>query len=344
MNHSMLFGLSNSGSMCYQNSAIQTLIRVPNFIKFYATTYFAYDKSPLSYQLFHIAIAINSKNNISLSNLLAKDENGKVTLENFKGAMDKIIHNYRDKTIQHDAIEYTSHILNILLEELELGMKQYPNIINSIFRITFKNTSTCRKCGIENSLDESDLMLKLNLELYENSDNNYTLGECLDSFEKKEEFDKKCDNNKCEFFNTNTKATKQIKIGSLPDAIFIHFKRTANSKNKIVVFPNENFEIGRFFSNFSNKKDNAEYSLVSVINYLGEYDDNKQGHYYTYSRDQLYGTWWEINDDHKKIIDDPENICSKNAVLLAYVKSELLPKVKEKIVKRRSQVKGVIKL
>ncbi len=287
-------------------------------------------------------MAIKSKNDISLSNLLAKDENGKMSLENFKGAIDKIINNYRDKTIQHDAIEFISHILEILSDELDSGIDHYPNIINSTFKLSFISKSTCCRCGKVNSLVESDLILKLNLELNENDDNNCTLAKCLQSFEKEEELIKSCDNNECEFHNKNTNATKQIQICSLPDSILVHLKRTSQNHDITVSFPIEDFIIGDLLHKFSNKKDNAKYSLVSVINYLGVFVDNNQGHYYTYCRDQLYGTWWELNDGHMKQLEDKEDIFSNKAVLLVYVKSEMLPKIKEvKHRTPRSQVKSI---
>ena len=77
------------------------------------------------------------------------------------------------------------------------------------------------------------------------------------------------------------------------DAIFFHFKRTLQNQDVTASVPLEEFIIGDLLHKFSNKKDNAKYLLESVINYLGEFNDNNQGHYYTCSRDQLYGTWWE---------------------------------------------------
>jgi hypothetical protein len=78
-----------------------------------------------------------------------------------------------------------------------------------------------------------------------------------------------------------------------------------------------------------------------VINYLGEFDDNTQGHYFTFCRDHLYGTWWYLNDTHMKKFEDREDIFSNKAVLLVYVKSEMLPKIKE--VKHRTQPRSQVK-
>jgi hypothetical protein len=49
-------------------------------------------------------------------------------------------------------------------------------------------------------------MLKLNIELDENEDNNCFLRNSLESFEKEEEFEKKCDKRECEFYDRITKA------------------------------------------------------------------------------------------------------------------------------------------
>jgi ubiquitin C-terminal hydrolase len=329
----MLFGIINTKFNCYLNSAIQTIIRIPPLMKFYGNEFFRAQQSPLSYLLFNFAVAVSGNTSAELrSNIMPKNKDGNVDLTSFKYDVDKITNNYVNSDIQHDAVEFFNELLAILSKELnELTQEDK---IKKFFGLGFKSSTQCNACGKINILEECDLMLKLNLKL--------SLGECIESFEKPENIEKRCDAIDCSTFNQDTTAIKQTSITRIPECLIIHFKRTPQNKDNSISFPIDQFKMGDFLRNFSDKKDNDEYSLVSVINYEGEFNDNQQGHYFTFSRDQLNGSWWILNDAHRTRIQDIKHLNTKNAILLIYVKTALIPKVQEDKKFRRNQVKIII--
>jgi ubiquitin C-terminal hydrolase len=317
----MLFGIENIRFDCYRNAVIQTIIRVPPLMKFYGSQYFDSEKSPLSYFIFRLAVAVNINTEKNLrTSILPINKEGNVDFSEFKFVVDKISNNYANSNIQHDAVEFFNEILDVLSNELiELTKEDF---IRKTFGLKFESSTKCRECGKLNLLEESDLMLKLNLK--------FTLYESIKSFEKLENIEKRCDNIDCPSFNQNTIASKQITITSLPDCFIFQFKRTLQNKDNSVSFPKDNFKIGDFFRNYADKRTNAAYSLVSVINYEGEFNDNQQGHYYSFSRDQINGFWWILNDAKKTKIYDVDNISTNKTVVLVYINTALLPEIKEK--------------
>jgi ubiquitin C-terminal hydrolase len=330
----MLFGIENNRFDCYRNAVIQTIIRVPPLMKFYGSQYFDSQKSPLSLFFFKLAVAVNiNTDKIVRTSILPINKEGNADFSEFKCVVDKISNNYANSNIQHDAVEFFNELLNALSNEL-IDLNKEDFISNS-FGLKYESTTKCSECGKQNLIEESDLMLKLNL--------SFTLSESIEYFEKLENIEKRCDNIDCPSFDQNTIASKQITITSLPDCFIFHFKRTSQNRGNSVSFPKDNFKIGEFLRNFADKRNNAAYSLVSVINYEGEFNDNQQGHYYSFSRDQLNGSWWILNDVKKTKIHDVDNMSTNKAVLLVYINTALLPEIIKINKPNTNQVKRLLK-
>ena len=210
----MLFGITNSKFDCYRNSVIQSIIRVPPLMKFFGNQFFESQQSPLSFRLFKLAVAVCGNTAPDLrSKIMPKNQDGTVDLTSFNSVLDKItkLQKFGYSEIQHDAVEFLGELLNILSRELIDINKQ--DEISKLIGIRLENSIKCAVCGKINLIKESDLMLKLSLK--------GSLVECIESFEKSENVEWKCDFIDCPSYNQVTTAIKQITITRIPDCFII---------------------------------------------------------------------------------------------------------------------------
>jgi len=323
----MLFGLSNDGYMSYLNSTIQCFIRVPSFLKHFISELWEkssdeYEYSvhtPLTNELYQLALAINLKTD--MPNLFAKKD-GKVYLGHIKNEIDKQTNEYIDENKEHDVIEFIEQLLGHLIEECE---NKETNYITRTFMNSFQIIKTCTHCNKKKFDEKKSLIIHLDIDdLCQNEQQSYKLEECIKNFERIEQIIDQCDNETCDFFEKDIQKKKQTIFIKLPEAIFIHLKRSKKS----IEFPFTEFKVGTFLKNLEKKQDNDEYTLVSVINYSTS--NGSDGHYFTFSRDQVSGTWWNIDDDKLVKIKDIQTETTNEAILLLYVKDNLLPEVKIK--------------
>ena len=118
-------------------------------------------------------------------------------------------------------------------------------------------------------------------------------------------------------------ATKKFDLWSLPKVSIIHLKRFSYSRywrdklDTLVHFPINNFEMGQFLINNS-KNEKIFYDLIAVANHYGGLGG---GHYTAYAKNQETGHWHYFDDSNVSIAPE-ENVISKAAYVLFYLRKD----------------------
>jgi len=173
---------------------------------------------------------------------------------------------------------------------------------------------TIKKSIKENDvLDLSAIKRKYAIELLE-KETHLNLNDCLQKTFTTDNLDSKrtCSycNQKCDFTKTNT-------LWTLPEYLIIQLKRfeqhTGNKKQHFIDFT-EYLDVEPFMDTdlLEHLKTSTKYRLKSVINHTGTITF---GHYYTYSRNDIDGIWYETNDRTVRVCN---NVVTSYAYILVY--------------------------
>jgi|GEM_PF-2267963 len=127
---------------------------------------------------------------------------------------------------------------------------------------------------------------------------------------------------KCQVF---TDSVKMLQIWSFPPILVIHLKRFSHyaedcvDKLEILVkFPLENLEL----DGFALGGRASMYDLFAVSNHYGGLSS---GHYTCFARSEVDSKWYEFDDDIVVPVGNVENICSKAAYVLFYIRRDKRP-------------------
>lgn len=123
------------------------------------------------------------------------------------------------------------------------------------------------------------------------------------------------------WYSTKTNSYRDAKrnlLILLPPQILIialkRFRNTGNKSNKFIDFPLNNLDISPYVINKTNSSCN--YNLYAVANHVGKAN---YGHYYCYCKN-INNNWYEYDDDKTNQIKS-ENVVTKNAYLLFYIRN-----------------------
>ncbi|GAB1222291.1 hypothetical protein ENUP19_0100G0040 [Entamoeba nuttalli] len=151
-----------------------------------------------------------------------------------------------------------------------------------------------------------------------------TLEECFEAFEVEELMD---ENNKvyCSKCKEHQPSHKKVDLWSTNQILIIHLKRFGNSsgysRDKIttfVDFPIESLDLTRFVKHYDPTTPPI-YNLYGVTNHMGSLGG---GHYVASAR--VGNDWYDFNDSTtSKIEGTKENIVSKNAYVLYYIRKDI---------------------
>ncbi|EDR29290.1 ubiquitin carboxyl-terminal hydrolase, putative [Entamoeba dispar SAW760] len=151
-----------------------------------------------------------------------------------------------------------------------------------------------------------------------------TLEECFETFEAEELMD---ENNKvyCSKCKEHQLSHKKVDLWSTNQILIIHLKRFGNScgysRDKIttfVDFPIESLDLTRFVKHYDPTTPPI-YNLYGVTNHMGSLGG---GHYVASAR--VGKDWYDFNDSStSKIEGTKENIVSKNAYVLYYIRKDI---------------------
>lgn len=179
------------------------------------------------------------------------------------------------------------------------------------------------KCDVEgnviNPIFRCELMRNANPPIT----SSFELHDCLAHFIELEELHS--DNlwycSKCK---TKQKSHKQLHIWTIPDILFIHFKRfeciSYNHIRKLshlVKFPLENLDMNHFLSRNLNRNTASLYNCRGIINHVGSI---QTGHYSAYIKNRHDSIWYEYNDNRVTPLRCDENLVSHHAYILVYEK------------------------
>lgn len=164
--------------------------------------------------------------------------------------------------------------------------------------------------------------------------NEYSLFDCFDLFTKSDILD---DDNKWNspFAKTKVNAVQKINIWEPPKILIIGLKRNevklinvnnnftySNTKkeNKIT-FPIYNFNIKDYMNPLKKTYNDSKYNynLKCINNHSG---NTENGHYWSYCKNSIDNKWYNFNDDNVSEISE-ENIVTKNAYILFYIRSDI---------------------
>ncbi|CAF4998205.1 unnamed protein product [Rotaria sp. Silwood1] len=149
------------------------------------------------------------------------------------------------------------------------------------------------------------------------------LEECLQGFVSSETLDDLwiCQQKTCQ---QSTSATKQLQFKSLPHVVIIQLKRFSYSNglrrklDSFVDFPIDGLDLSELLSSSSSGKEKAIYDLIAISNHIGTING---GHYTAYAREEPSADeWYEFDDSYVSLIYPKQQIISKYAYLLFYIK------------------------
>jgi ubiquitin C-terminal hydrolase len=158
-------------------------------------------------------------------------------------------------------------------------------------------------------------------ERLKSSQGNWNLEDCLAEFFSYGELQHEwiCPQDKCK---NKTIATKQLKLRTLPPVLIIHFQRFLHEnglryKNETFVkYPIKNLDLSKFLPPL---QEQAIYDLIAVSNHMGSIYG---GHYTAYAQHKTDGNneWYLFDDSRVSLVSSEDEIISKNAYLLFYIK------------------------
>ena len=124
-------------------------------------------------------------------------------------------------------------------------------------------------------------------------------------------------------------AVKQMQFFSLARVLIVQLKRFTDENGLMekietyVDFPINDLDASRFDSETSHRHPNATYDLIAVSNHMGSVYG---GHYTAYARQSVGEPWYLFDDSLVTRLDDQDQIVTKNAYILIYLRRELTEK------------------
>jgi ubiquitin C-terminal hydrolase len=109
--------------------------------------------------------------------------------------------------------------------------------------------------------------------------------------------------------------SKYEHLWRLPKYLFIQLKRFKGTKKitNLINYPIDDLDLSDYCDSYD--KDKSNYNLIGVANHHGLINF---GHYTCFIKDE--GSWYLFNDDKIELVNDIEQIISKDAYLLLYEK------------------------
>jgi ubiquitin carboxyl-terminal hydrolase 4/11/15 len=171
-------------------------------------------------------------------------------------------------------------------------------------------------------VEEDDFASSTPYNRFNRSSKQLTLEGCLREFCSLESLEDSwlCEQETCK---KHTKATKQLQFYSLPPILIIQFKRFSHKdglREKIETFVDYPID-GLDLSSFLSSGEEAVYDLFAVIMHTGSIYD---GHYISFARHETNGrsSWYKFDDAYVTSVYYKEEIVSRNAYLLFYIKRD----------------------
>jgi ubiquitin C-terminal hydrolase len=172
-------------------------------------------------------------------------------------------------------------------------------------------------------IEQDDFRSGLYYSRFDRHPQKLTLDGCLRDFCSLENLEDSwsCEQETCK---KHTKATKQLQFINLPPILIIQFKRFSHEnglRQKIETFVDYPFEGLDLNSFLVSSSEDAIYDLFAVSNHIGSIYG---GHYTAYAQHELYGTneWYKFDDSFASKVYYKDDIISKDAYLLFYIKRD----------------------
>ncbi|CAF1260025.1 unnamed protein product [Rotaria sp. Silwood1] len=156
---------------------------------------------------------------------------------------------------------------------------------------------------------------------YKNKPTTLKLDECIQEFFSPESLDEPwfCEQEKCK---QNTKASKQLQLLTFPRVLIIQLKRFSHENGRrrkldtFVKYHIDEFDLGKLVKS----SEEAIYDLIGVCNHIGSISN---GHYTAHARkDPKSEKWYRFNDSYVSPIYYKDEIVSRDAYLLVYMKRQ----------------------
>jgi ubiquitin C-terminal hydrolase len=234
---------------------------------------------------------------------------------------------------------------SVILESFREMKKYYGSAfckITDLFSGFFHSNITCPDCG--NTSNKFDPFLHIPLEIqvkkgvtigpqtgttsfvipnlpYQSTA--ITVYDCLTECCKEETLDQ---NNlwHCESCNKKVKGVKKLSLWTNPQILVIQLKRFNHFRgakdSRLITYPMNDLDISPYISPANRDPSRCyKYTLQCVVNHYGGLHG---GHYYTYSKDEESGKWFNYNDQLVNEIR-PTAVVNQCAYLLYYVRNDM---------------------
>ncbi|KAI4792445.1 hypothetical protein KUCAC02_033378 [Chaenocephalus aceratus] len=255
-------GFPNPGNLCYMNSSLQGLLTLKGFIR---------DLSQQQEVWSHLSEAEIIRR---FMNIVGCHRSADRTLKCwvlllFKKALSVRAPEFRNNR-QQDAHEF----LTTVLDQMRAVAPQLQDIAARLGRVyrcpvedhlvfRMQNTRTCRSCGAGSTREED--YTNLSLKLLPGA----SVGDMLQSYLMETELDFRCD---C----GSHRSVQQPAFQTLPKVLILHVRRICFTPSMQLVKLSDPVTIFRELM-VSSTEDTGWYSLVSIINHLG--NNTNSGHY-----------------------------------------------------------------
>ena len=178
----------------------------------------------------------------------------------------------------------------------------------------------------ENEQLASDLIDKMStcIDLAAAGQSQVTLTQCLHQFKEHEELSKE-DSWSCPKCKNNVQAIKQLELYQTPPFLILSLKRFDQNNNgrkldEFVDFPLLNLDLSREIRHFQLKQmvDNRKPPLYDLCGIVHHYGNSNGGHYTAACLNSESKLWYEYNDHKVSLVNDPQQLITKNAYILIY--------------------------
>jgi ubiquitin C-terminal hydrolase len=261
------------------------------------------------------------------------------------------INNYNDhETKTNNCINNSNYTLNLDTSQISdndgdlfVNDSDSDSSVDQLYNVNSPYYNNIHNDSLFNENDNITMNFNSNNFLNNNKNNNcknknpksYSLDECFELFTKPEILD---DDNKWNspFSNSMVNATKMTYIWEPPKILIIGLKRNEvkinydgktptyinSKKSNKITFKVNNFNIKKYIHPLKkNTYNNSKYiyNLWAINNHSG---NTENGHYWSYCKNSIDNKWYNFNDDNVNHIDE-DNIVSKNAYILFYIRSDI---------------------
>ncbi|QTF49231.1 putative ubiquitin-specific protease [Acanthamoeba polyphaga mimivirus] len=208
--------------------------------------------------------------------------------------------------------------------EMKKYYEQGYSYITEIFSGYVHSSICCpnTSCGFTN--DRFDAFTHLSLSIpVKNMYEQLNVYDCLREYFSQETLD--ADNLwNCEGCHEKVQAIKKTKLWTTPYVLVIQFKRFGMTRiakdNRFINYPMDELDVSSVIcSQQFEDSVQTKYKLQCVINHHGGLNN---GHYFTYSKIENTGEWYEFNDTYTGKVAD-NHIVNQNAYILFYIRSDL---------------------